>query len=376
MSPPGTAGGSLALDRGGSGPPLVLVHGLGLDRRCWSPVREALEQHHDVVAVDLPGFGESRGLAKGDTPTPARLADVLEHEIDRLGFAAPAVVGNSLGGWVALELARRGRASCVVAIAPSGLENPAERGYVIALNEVMRVRARLSTPFARQLSSSRVARTVLFGGLRSRPWRVPAPEGEGDLHEFGRSRGFQAALRAGVGGRVTAGLSGITVPVRIAYGTFDFMLGALTAPRFAAAIPGAELIPLPRLGHVPMLDDPDLVARTILDFTTRVRTRRGLSDGRIPRCHSAFRAAYSRVPPTPSASGGERMGTEHESCCARAPLTLSILPARHGKRGGRCQLDQGRRESLCAGRSTALCPDSTTLIPTKAPTRDPGTRAG
>ena len=139
MSPPGTAQLSLALDRGGTGPPLVLVHGLGLDRRCWSPVREALQQHHDVVAVDLPGFGKSRALPTGDTPTPTRLADVLEHDIDRLGLAAPAVIGNSLGGWVALELARRGRASCVVAIAPSGLETPAERSYVIALNELMRL---------------------------------------------------------------------------------------------------------------------------------------------------------------------------------------------------------------------------------------------
>jgi pimeloyl-ACP methyl ester carboxylesterase len=269
LSRPGTAAVSLAFDRGGAGPPLVLVHGLGLDRRCWSPVREALQQHHDVVAVDLPGFGESRALPRGDIPTPARLADVLEHDIDRLRLAAPAVIGNSLGGWVALELARRGRARCVVAIAPSGLETPAERSDVIALNELMRVRARLSTPFARQLSGSPVARTVLFGGLRSRPWRVSPPEGERDLHEFGCSRGFQAALRAGVGSRVPAGLSGIRVPVRIVYGTFDFMLAALTAPRFAAAIPDAELIPLPGLGHVPMLDDPGLVARTILDFTTR-----------------------------------------------------------------------------------------------------------
>jgi pimeloyl-ACP methyl ester carboxylesterase len=70
-----------------------------------------------------------------------------------------------------------------------------------------------------------------------------------------------------VGTRAPNGLGTIDVPVRIAYGTLDFMLGALTAPRFAALIPGAELIPLPGLGHVPMLDDPELVARTILDFT-------------------------------------------------------------------------------------------------------------
>jgi pimeloyl-ACP methyl ester carboxylesterase len=236
-------------------------------------VREPLEQRHDVVAVDLPGFGESPPLPDGDTPTPTRLADILEQDIDRLGFIAPAMVGNSLGGWVALELARRGRASCAVAIAPSGLETPPERIYVIALNELMRTRARLSAPFARQLTASPVARTILFGGLRSRPWRLSPPAGERDLKEFGCSLGFQPALRASVGARVPAGLSEIRVPVRVAYGTLDFMLGGFTAPRFAAAIAGAELIALPGVGHVPMLDDPDLVARTILEFTSRFAGR-------------------------------------------------------------------------------------------------------
>jgi pimeloyl-ACP methyl ester carboxylesterase len=273
MSPSGNPSTALALERGGEGPPLVLLHGLGLSRRCWWPVRELLEQHHDVVAVDLPGFGESPSLREGDAPSPTRLADVLEHEIQRLGLVAPALVGNSLGGWIALELVRRGCASCAVAIAPSGLETPPERAYVIALNELMRTRARMSAPFAHQLTVSPTARTVLFGGLRSRPWRLPPGAGERDLREFGCSPGFQSALRASVGTRFPVGLNEIRAPVRIAYGTLDFMLGALTAPRFAAAIPGAELIPLPGLGHVPMLDDPELVAHTILEFTSR--TARG-----------------------------------------------------------------------------------------------------
>jgi pimeloyl-ACP methyl ester carboxylesterase len=266
-------------------------------------VREALERRHDVVAVDLPGFGESSPLPNGETPTPARLADALEGEIDRLEFgSAPALVGNSLGGWVALELARRGRASCVVAIAPSGLETPPERAYVIALNEFMRARARFTTPFARQLTTSPAMRTILFGGLRSRPWRVPPDAGERDLHEFGCSPSFQAALRDSVGTRLPLGLGAIPVPVRIAYGTLDLMLGALTAPRFAAVIPGAELVALPGLGHVPMLDDPELVARTILDFTERPATPptpepTGAAASRSSARGSSARPASSRARP-------------------------------------------------------------------------------
>ena len=229
MSPSDHGPPPLALERGGNGPPLVLVHGLGLSRRSWEPVREILEQRHDVVAVDLPGFGESPPVADGDPPTPTRLADVLEHNIDRLGLPAPAVVGNSLGGWVALELARRGWASRAVAIAPSGLETPAERTFVIALNELMRTRARLTTPFGRRMTASPAARTILFGGLRSRPWRVPPLSGERDLKEFGCSTGFQPALWASVGTRVPPALSEIRSPVCIVYGTLDFMLGALGA---------------------------------------------------------------------------------------------------------------------------------------------------
>jgi pimeloyl-ACP methyl ester carboxylesterase len=63
-------------------------------------------------------------------------------------------------------------------------------------------------------------------------------------------------------------LGEIQEAVRVCCGTLDMMLGVFTAPRFAAGILGAELIPLPAVGHVPMLDNPGLVVRTILDFTT------------------------------------------------------------------------------------------------------------
>src|ERR1700704_3809703 len=100
--------------RGGRGPPLLLVHGLGLSWRSWEPVLDALEVRHDVVSIDLPGFGESPPLPDDAVPTATRLADAVESELDRLGLETPAVVGNSLGGWVALELARRGRAARAV----------------------------------------------------------------------------------------------------------------------------------------------------------------------------------------------------------------------------------------------------------------------
>jgi pimeloyl-ACP methyl ester carboxylesterase len=258
---------ALTRHRGGSGPPLALVHGLGFSWRSWEPVLDALEVRHDVVALDLPGFGESPPLPDDAAPTPTRLADAVESELDRLGLEAPAVVGNSLGGWVALELARRGRAARAVVISPSGLEFPPERALVIALNEMMRLRAFFGAPLGRWLTAPALARIMLFGGLRSQPQRLSPDAAVCDLHDFGYSPGFQSTLSSTVATRAPMWLGEIQVPVRVAYGTLDLMLGVFTAPRFAAAIPGAELMALPAVGHVPMLDDPDLVARTILDFT-------------------------------------------------------------------------------------------------------------
>jgi pimeloyl-ACP methyl ester carboxylesterase len=240
-------------------------------------VLTALQDRHDVIAVDLPGFGESPPLQAGVAPTPARLADALEAELDRLGLAAPAVVGNSLGGWLALELARRGRAERAVVISPAGLESPPERAVVIALNEMMRVRARFGAPLGRWLTEPSLTRIALFGGLRGRPWRVSPDEAEHDLRDFGYSPGFQSTLRSTIGTSVPTRFGEIRVPVRVVFGTLDLMLGVFTAPRFAAAIPDAELVTLPALGHVPMLDNPELVARTILEFTatTDSATRSG-----------------------------------------------------------------------------------------------------
>jgi len=98
----------LAHERTGSGPPLVLLHGIGLDRACWEPVLGLLEPGRDVLAVDLPGFGGSAMV--GGTPTIAALASAVGALVRALGLAPPHVAGNSLGGAVALELGARGEA--------------------------------------------------------------------------------------------------------------------------------------------------------------------------------------------------------------------------------------------------------------------------
>jgi hypothetical protein len=107
-----------------------------------------------------------------------------------------------------------------------------------------------------------------------RPWRVPARDAAAEIKDFATAPGFHPTLYATTGSHAPTGLSEIRAPVRICFGIEDAMLGALTAPRFAAAIPGAQLIPLPGCGHVPMADNPDLVAKATSDLTLVCRPPR------------------------------------------------------------------------------------------------------
>src|SRR5918911_4224216 len=128
--------------RGGSGAPLVLIHGIGHTWRGWRPMLPLLEERFDVLAVDLPGFGRSDPLPAGIDSTPEALADAVEDEMARHGFDRAHIAGNSLGGWIALELARRGRALTVTAISPAGLATPREMAWGRALLLGMRWAAR------------------------------------------------------------------------------------------------------------------------------------------------------------------------------------------------------------------------------------------
>jgi pimeloyl-ACP methyl ester carboxylesterase len=200
-------------------------------------------------------------------PTISALADAVEADLDRAGLGRFHVAGNSLGGWIALELARRGRATSVVALSPSGLETPAERVAVIAVNELMRARNLAAAAAADLVTADLGSRSAMLGTLHGRPWLLPAADGAGEIRDFAGASGFHATLAATTGSRAATGLAEISVPARICFGTRDMLIGAVTAPRFAATIPGAQLIPLPGCGHVPMGDDPELVAGAITGLT-------------------------------------------------------------------------------------------------------------
>jgi pimeloyl-ACP methyl ester carboxylesterase len=231
-----------------------------------------LERSFDILAVDLPGFGKSPPLPAGTESTPEALADAVEAAMDEAGFERAHLAGNSLGGWIALELARRGRALTVVAISPAGLQHGRERGWGRNILLTMRWLAR-NAPAPEPLVQTRAGRTLYAGPAIARPWRLDPDDFAEVLRLFGDAPGFLATLPHTFN-RQVRGLNQIDVPVLLVWGTRDLILLPRQARRFERLIPNAELRYLKGHGHVPMSDDRELLAEAIADCAARTRDRK------------------------------------------------------------------------------------------------------
>jgi pimeloyl-ACP methyl ester carboxylesterase len=246
----------LAHDRTGAGAPLVLLHGIGLDRRCWAPVIPRLAREREVIAVDLPGFGESPPLA--GEPSIGALADAVE----ALGLDRPHVAGNSLGGAIALELGARGAARSVCGLSPAGFSLGRERGFERACLRGTLAVARLLDPYAERLMAPVPVRTLLMAQMFARPWRVPAPEAAQFLRTTARGRGFEPTLPQIARGRPAVP----RCPATIAWAERDrLLLTSRQAPRARRMLPDARHLILRGCGHMPIYDDPEQVARVLLE---------------------------------------------------------------------------------------------------------------
>jgi pimeloyl-ACP methyl ester carboxylesterase len=244
----------LAFDRAGSGPALVLLHPLGADRKVWRPVAERLAAEREVLAVDLPGFGESPPLEGPGEPTPAALAGAIGAALAALGIEDFDVAGNSLGGWVALELGLSGRARSVVAIGPAGLwpePLPPRRGLA-------RTAARIALPFAGLLVRVPRLRRLVMAMFVAHPERVPARAVRDLIRAYALAPGF-AEVNAAMRANTFSGLGRIPVPVTLAWPEHDRMVARLRHPP-----PNVRTVILPGTGHLPMWDDPRLVADLLL----------------------------------------------------------------------------------------------------------------
>jgi pimeloyl-ACP methyl ester carboxylesterase len=263
--------------RGGSGQALVLIHGGAASWRVWKPVLGALTAERDVLAPRLAGHYQADPLPSATAPTISAWADALERTLDAAGFEAPDLVGNSLGAWIALELARRGRARTVVAIGPGGGWSEAEgvklKRYFLRSHATLR---RLYRP-ALFLARFRAGRWALLRDFYARSGRLEPEEARYGLTAFVRCPGFLDIFEVNgtpEGGLINAQrLDEIRCPVLIVFGSTDRITPPHQARYFLDRIPDARLVELPGLGHVPMSDDPELVARTILDFSAQASER-------------------------------------------------------------------------------------------------------
>jgi pimeloyl-ACP methyl ester carboxylesterase len=258
--------------RAGAGTPLLLLHGVGAIWRAWSPVLPYLEPHHDVIVPTLAGHGGGPPLDPQVVPSVHALADALEDELDRLGLEKVHIAGNSLGGWVGIELARRGRALSLVLFSPAGAWR-SQRSIDARAAAIRLSVAGLGHYASRAdaIAANSVLRWSLLAGQVAYPRRVP-PEA------------LAASIRAGALAPVVAPLLrelplrqvqplplNRDYPVRLVWGDRDRVIPfAGFGSAMLERLPGAELIHLRGVGHVPMSDDPARVAELILEVTADV----------------------------------------------------------------------------------------------------------
>lgn len=246
--------------------PLLLVHGLGSCWQHWAPMLEPLgKAAHEVCAVDLPGFGTAAPLR--DEPTLARLADALEGHLDASGWDTAHLAGNSLGGLLALELARRGRARSVTAFSPAGMATGVDHVRTQVMLRTQHAVGRRLRPGLSWLAERKAGRAALLAGTAARPAQTPAWVAERLALSFVDSDAVTSVLDAFDATGIVEDLGGVEVPITIAWGDRDVLLPPRQGLAFKDAVPAARLVRLRGLGHSPMTDDPDLCTEVVLRTT-------------------------------------------------------------------------------------------------------------
>ena len=253
----------LAFERHGSGEPLVLVHGITHRRQVWYPVLDQLAAEREVILVDLPGHGQSSPFVPaGRSVVDALRAEfrqfLAEQELDR-----PHIAGNSLGGRVALEAGATGDARSVTALSPAGFwRNETSFAYTRKLFTSAATLSHRLGPRASLLCRSRAGRTLMYGALTAHPARISPDHALGDFRAFEYARPTMRLL-----------LDAATpfdhqipseIPVTIAWAARDLVLPLWQAGVAKQLLPHAQHITMRGVGHVPMFDNPELVAELLL----------------------------------------------------------------------------------------------------------------
>jgi pimeloyl-ACP methyl ester carboxylesterase len=233
-----------------------------------------LERHHDVIAVTFHGHSGGPPIPEGFDHSMTASADLAEAELDADGFDKVHVVGNSLGGWLALELARRGRARSVVAFAPGGGWAPGSAEQRRLARILRRIRASLYVggPLAAVLARFGASRKVALGDVLAHPERVSAADARAMIEAAWRCDAFEGILGGLLREPAPAPIHPAPCRMRLVWGTRDRMLPmGRYSDRWRALLPSAEWVELEGAGHMPMFDDPEGVTKAILEVTASAR---------------------------------------------------------------------------------------------------------
>ena len=252
--------------RRGSGPRLLMIHGLGATLRSWDPILDTLAAKRSVIAIDLPGHGQSP--VEQDSGTFAGLADSVERYIAEQGLSGIDVVGSSLGARIALELARRGGIGAAIALDPGGFWEGWERPFFKATIGASVGLLKAIRPTLPTICATAAGRTALLAQLSARPWKLDGAMVADELSHFATTPTVRALIRdlADGPGQKGPAASG-TGTIVIGWGRHDRLCFPQQAKRAMAAFPSARMHWFERSGHFPMWDQPEEASKIILEAT-------------------------------------------------------------------------------------------------------------
>ena len=249
-----------------TGSPIVLLHGATSSARVWEPLLPSLGAKHRVFVPTLAGHLGGPPVPPGSSGVVSRIVDATCRQLDEAEIDAAHLVGNSLGGWVALELARRGRARSVLALSPAGAwRAPRDLRRLLILFRGGAALARAKK--VPDLATRKALRRVLLRLMAEHADRMTSEQTVAVFQDLVGCAVLPDILDGALASGAIEPVGDLGCRVLIAWGMNDRMLPFMRygAPMLAA-VPGAEFRFLPDVGHVPMIDNPALVAATILDF--------------------------------------------------------------------------------------------------------------
>lgn len=254
----------LAFEDHGQGAPLLLIHGTPSSRQEWLAAIEPLAAHRRVVAIDLPGFGESPAIA--GAVLPEDWVEPIRRTMGALGVEHCPVVGSSMGGWTALELARAGWATAVLALSPAGLWAKRSPVVVNAQLRMSRAAGHLAPPSVTARALRRpLARRLALRSLTVDGSRIPYEWAHAVVAGSMAATGWPEHYRAAKDARFTGG-GGIAAPVRVVWGDRDPIARAATSRHVDQLPPHAVVETWPDCAHSLLWDARDRVIRAALEL--------------------------------------------------------------------------------------------------------------